>query len=422
MAQNELLAALMGANAGKGTGLVDSLFGPTPYDIGQSRNQQDMSYAEKVARMNGFEQAKFGIGQGAAGLTRAGAGMLGMVDPLQEEAKMREGVMGMGGDLTTSQGLKAKAMQFAQAGDQRTAMKLVIAARQMEAQEQKAALESRDMKRKEFAALPELEKYAIAMARRSGLKEGSPEFDDFVSTWMYEQKEKAEKKDKMPNSFQEWELAGKPGEGKTDQEKYANWLMTGKRASGSKVEVKLPAQENEFEKELGKGQAKELVEGRKLADDAVQMLQTNKIGRQILDKGMVTGFGANAIVSIGQALRQAGINFGGDATANAQAYVAVMAQNVGKLIKQFGAGTGLSDADREYATKMAGGLITVDEAAIRKVLDINDRAARNVIALHNKRAGKVKTNIPLTVEIPEEGGTDLVSAAKAELEKRKGNK
>lgn len=129
--------------------IIDSLFGPTPYDVGQARNQQDMSYAEKVARMGGFEQAKFGIGQGAAGLTRAGAGMMGMVDPLQQEAAMREGVMGMGGDLTTSAGLKAKAMQFAQAGDQRTAMKLAIAAKQQEAQEQEMALK----RAQELAAL-----------------------------------------------------------------------------------------------------------------------------------------------------------------------------------------------------------------------------------------------------------------------------
>ena len=122
--------------------IIDSLFGPTPYDVGQQRNQQDMSYAEKVARMGGFEQAKFGIGQGAAGMTRAGAGMMGMVDPLQQEASMREQVMGMGGDLTTSAGLKAKAAQFAQAGDQRTAMKLAIAAKAAEAREQAMIVEA----------------------------------------------------------------------------------------------------------------------------------------------------------------------------------------------------------------------------------------------------------------------------------------
>jgi len=122
--------------------IMDSLFGPTPYDVGQQRNQQDMSYAEKVARMGGFEQAKFGIGQGAAGMTRAGAGMMGMVDPLQQEAAMREQVMAQGGDLTTSAGLKAKALQFAQAGDQRTAMKLAIAAKEAEAREQAMIVEA----------------------------------------------------------------------------------------------------------------------------------------------------------------------------------------------------------------------------------------------------------------------------------------
>ena len=122
--------------------IIDSLFGPTPYDVSQARNTQDMSYAEKVARMGGFEQAKFGIGQGAAGLTRAGAGMMGMVDPLQQEAAMREQVMGMGGDLTTSAGLKAKAQQFKDAGDTRTALKLVIAAKEAEAKEQAMMVEA----------------------------------------------------------------------------------------------------------------------------------------------------------------------------------------------------------------------------------------------------------------------------------------
>ena len=44
-----------------------------------------------------------------------------------------------------------------------------------------------------------------------------------------------------------------------------------------------------------------------------------------------------------------------------------MAGNVGRLIKQFGAGTGLSDADRQYAEKMAGGKITLDVKALKDV-------------------------------------------------------
>ena len=173
------------------------------------------------------------------------------------------------------------------------------------------------------------------------------------------------------------------------------------RATGRQsVNVNMPPQEKGFETELGKGQAEELLKGRKASDDAVQIINTVNEGRKIMKQGMVTGFGANVIVGIGQSLKQAGIDFGGDATSNAQAFSANMAQNVGKIIKQFGSGTGLSDADREYAIRMAGGQIALDANAINKILDINERQARWIIRQHNTRAKGVKSNIPLTVDEP----------------------
>lgn len=160
------------------------------------------------------------------------------------------------------------------------------------------------------------------------------------------------------------------------------------------------AQEKEFEKELGKGQAKSLLESRQSADDAVQIINTVGEGKKLLKSGIITGIGADYIVGFGQALKQAGLTNGSDAVANTQAYTANMAQNVGKIIKQFGAGTGLSDADRDYAAQMAGGKVNIDKKAIEKILDINERGARNILKLHNKRASGIKTNIPLTVEEP----------------------
>jgi hypothetical protein len=88
-----------------------------------------------------------------------------------------------------------------------------------------------------------------------------------------------------------------------------------------------------------------------------------------------------------------------------------MAGNVGKLIKQFGAGTGLSDADREFAKDMAGGRISLDAKAINKILDINERAARNVITRHNKDVKGIKTNVPLEVEMPPEFKAPAASSA-----------
>ena len=165
--------------------------------------------------------------------------------------------------------------------------------------------------------------------------------------------------------------------------------------------VNLPPQQNAFEGELGKGQAKSIIDNRAAAQDAAAIIDTVNIGRDILKGGVITGAGADFLVNFNQALKTAGVDFGyADAAANSQAYAANMAQNVGKIIKQFGAGTGLSDADRQYAEKMAGGKITLDVKALNKILDINERAARNVITRHNKDVAGIKTNIPLTVEMP----------------------
>jgi hypothetical protein len=164
--------------------------------------------------------------------------------------------------------------------------------------------------------------------------------------------------------------------------------------------VILPAQEKEFEKQLGKGQADKVLASKASAEDAAQILATNMVGKTLLDKGMLTGVGANFFTTLNQGLSQAGIDFGyADAAQNSQAYGALMAANTAKIIKQFGAGTGLSDADREYALKAAAGDIKMDEKAIRKILNINNRAAQNAITKHNRDVKDIKTNIPLAVDV-----------------------
>jgi hypothetical protein len=160
-------------------------------------------------------------------------------------------------------------------------------------------------------------------------------------------------------------------------------------------------QQNAFEAGLGKGQSDRILASQVAAQDAAAILETNQVGRDLLKSGAITGTGADFFVGFNNALKQAGIDFGyADAAANSQAYAAAMGANVGRIIKQFGAGTGLSDADRDYAAQMAGGKINLTEAALRKILDINDKAANRVIDLHNKNVSGVKTNIPLTVDKP----------------------
>jgi hypothetical protein len=174
-----------------------------------------------------------------------------------------------------------------------------------------------------------------------------------------------------------------------------------KLKSAAAPKIMLPEQEKAFESELGKGQAQAVLKSKEGAEDARQIIDTVNIGRSLLNSGAITGFGADFLVNLNSGLKQAGIDLGyADAASNSQAYMSALGNNVGRIIKLFGAGTGLSDADREYAAQIAGGKIQLNEAALRRILDINETASRNVIALHNKKSKDIKTNIPLTVEMP----------------------
>jgi hypothetical protein len=177
-----------------------------------------------------------------------------------------------------------------------------------------------------------------------------------------------------------------------------NKLTTHAPAASSTVNM--PPQEKEFEKELGKEQAKTVLANKTNAENAAKMLATNKIATNLLNEGMLTGTGAEFFTQLNQGLKLAGLDFGyGDAAKNSQAYGALMAKNTASIIKDFGAGTGLSDADREYALSAAGGKINMDEKALRRIIDINSQAAQNVITKHNKDVSSIKTNVPLTVNV-----------------------
>jgi hypothetical protein len=159
-----------------------------------------------------------------------------------------------------------------------------------------------------------------------------------------------------------------------------------------------------FQKGVGAGIATSFTDLRTAAQDASASIAATQQARQLLDKGMITGFGANFRVGFGKALQFAGIHFADDAIANSEAFVATRAQEVGRLIKLFGAGTGLSDADRVYAEKAAGGTIELNEESIRRILDMNEAAARNVLARYNTQADQVEAGRMPDLTITAPGG------------------
>lgn len=170
--------------------------------------------------------------------------------------------------------------------------------------------------------------------------------------------------------------------------------------------------ERRFGEEVAQQNAKQFFERRKLADDAVKLAESSQDARRLLDSGVITGVGANYILNLGRVLSQAGLS-NGESVANTQAFIASRATAVGNMISAFGSGTAISDADREFTTKAVGGDITIDEKSIRRILDINDKVARESLRRFNEDAAKVDPKLspyPLTVAPPTTPGRSGVTS------------
>lgn len=153
--------------------------------------------------------------------------------------------------------------------------------------------------------------------------------------------------------------------------------------------------------EFAKFLSKDLATQRKDVIGAADSIRSANNAVELINSGIITGFGAEFLTSAGNALKRIGINFAEDAVANTQAYMANQAKQVAQIIKAFGAGTGLSDADREYAEKAAAGKITMTENALKRIIQINATANSNVINQFNKDvSGFDRSRLPFDPDVP----------------------
>ena len=93
---------------------------------------------------------------------------------------------------------------------------------------------------------------------------------------------------------------------------------------------------------------------------------------------------ANTLVTLGIATDKTK-----DAVSNTDAFFAAQSKRVADIIKAFGSGTGLSDADRESALKAAGGDATVNKQAIQRILRISKQQAEWARLNHNKSVNRI---------------------------------
>lgn len=137
------------------------------------------------------------------------------------------------------------------------------------------------------------------------------------------------------------------------------------------------ATESSMDKANADQEAKAYQAARKTYGDAKRLLMANLESRKLLHNGIISGAFAGTQLQVWQALDKIGMLKPEEHAKldRTQRYIASLANQTAQIIKQFGAGTGLSDADREFARQAAGGDITFTQDALEHILDINSRMA-----------------------------------------------
>lgn len=120
---------------------------------------------------------------------------------------------------------------------------------------------------------------------------------------------------------------------------------------------------------------------------AIRSLEAYMAMPEINDENIVSGLLARPEMFVKRALAA----FGGkeEDVENTQVLQALIAVPVAQIIRNFGAGTGLSDADREFALRAAGGDISMTPEAIARIIQIGQLAAQNIIGEYNERLDRV---------------------------------
>lgn len=172
----------------------------------------------------------------------------------------------------------------------------------------------------------------------------------------YAEQEKAAKRE--PMSFEDWlpTFGAAQGLGAT---------------TGTEVAKRLNQQEND-------------------AQVAVRSLNSAENAFALIDKGIIAGTGAEPRLALVRAIDTLmGRTFDAKSAAT-DAYQANQGTLVGETIKNFGAGTGLSDADREFAKLVSGASLFQSPQALKMALEIMVRGKLGQINQFNDKLGKLQ--------------------------------
>jgi hypothetical protein len=161
---------------------------------------------------------------------------------------------------------------------------------------------------------------------------------------------------------------------------------------------------------FGKGVAEQDLAKFSLAQGAPEQIASAKQTIDLLDKGAITGIGANYKLNLARALNVAGAN-NSEIIKNTENLVSNRGKVVLDSIKAsgLGAGNGFTNTDRDFLEKVKGGTITLNDKTLRELARIETNIANATVDNWNKRfdaipkeaiagTGISKINLPSTAK------------------------
>ena len=146
------------------------------------------------------------------------------------------------------------------------------------------------------------------------------------------------------------------------------------------------------EKIMGEGVGR-LSDGLDAANKAVTSIESIDTSLENIDN-MYTGYGATFRMDVARAARVAGIDISdADQIEDTEEYASLAGARVADYITNLGAGTGLSDKDREFAEKVVAGDIGMSTGAMRRLLTTIRKQNVRTITQYNTLRGAVDNKL-----------------------------
>lgn len=321
-----------------------------------------------------------GIGNIAQALGAEGLGqsLQTAAVPAAERAAAAQQQAIKGADTKTVQGLRATAQKLREAGNTAAALKLEeMADAKADAQAEAKFKEQELGIKKDEVAIKQAEALIKQLNAQTNV--------DKIQT----SKELGISSDVIKNASVKSVAAALQYYQETGDRVGAVGMLQDKPTASTKVTVNAGDKAiSKFKEKLGEEDAKNFVDINNAATTSVSSIATIERMQNLLDspEGIYTGTLANVQTGLSKALNLVGM---GDAekVARTETFLTQGARETLNILGSgvVGAGTGISDKDREFIEKVVGGNITLSEEGIRDILRINKTVSMNALKTYNSK-------------------------------------